>query len=548
MEHAHAGASAGQRVARAALLLAASVLLSRLLGFARDVVLAGLIGRNAQTDAYSAGFMLPDLLNHLLAGGALSVAFLPVYERIRSQRGAAAASRFTATALGTMGALTLVLTALLYAFADPLVAWQFDFPPEVHALTVRLTRIVLPAQLCFVCGGILRAALMADGHFRSQAAAPLLYNLGIIAGGVALAHTTGVEGFAWGALGGAVVGALGSAVWEARGRVPLGVRVAPGDADFRAYLMLAAPLALGASLLTVDEWYDRWFGARLGEGTIATLRYARQLLLIPVALVGQAVATAALPTLSRFVAEGRSAELDRLVNRSLQASLALGVLLGAGLFALAAPAVTFVYVRGAFTAADAEPVIEALRIFALAVPGWILQTLAVRPFYARGQMWRPMLLATAVSLAALPLYLYLPNPTLPESWLEWLSQQGLEVRLPQLGGTGLALAGTLAISASALVTLAFARRWHGAPALRVLVGTFLRTLAAAAPAAWLGEAVAERAAAYAGAGTLGAALALSAGGLAFAAVAFPLAWRLGDATTREALASGLRRLRLRRRG
>ena len=527
MEQAQAGASAGQRVARAALLLAASVLLSRLLGFARDVVLAGLIGRNAQTDAYSAGFMLPDLLNHLLAGGALSVAFLPVYERIRSQRGAAAASRFTATALGTMGALTLALTAALFVWADPLVAWQFDFPPEVHALTVRLTRIVLPAQLCFVCGGILRAALMADGHFRSQAAAPLLYNLGIIAGGVALARTTGVEGFAWGALGGAVVGALGSALWEARGRVPLGLRVAPGDADFRAYLMLAAPLALGASLLTVDEWYDRWFGARLGEGTIATLRYARQLLLIPVALVGQAVATAALPTLSRFVAEGRSAELDRLVNRSLQASLALGVLLGAGLFALAAPAVTFVYVRGAFTAADAVPVIEALRIFALAVPGWILQTLAVRPFYARGQMWRPMLLATAVSLAALPLYAALG---------------------PRLGATGLALAGTLAITASALVTLAFARRWHGAPALRVLAGTFLRTLAAAAPAAWLGEAVAERAAAYAGAGTLGAALALSAGGLAFAAVAFPLAWRLGDASTRDALASGLRRLRLRRRG
>ena len=184
--------------------------------------------------------------------------------------------------------------------------------------------------------------------------------------------------------------------------MPLGLRVAPRDPDFRAYLMLAAPLALGASLLTVDEWYDRWFGARLGEGTIATLRYARQLLLIPVALVGQAVATAALPTLSRFVAEGRSQELDRLVDRSLQASLALGVLLGAGLFAVAAPAVAFVYVRGAFTPADASPVVEALRVFAFAVPGWIVQTLAVRPFYARGEMWRPMALATAVVARGAP--------------------------------------------------------------------------------------------------------------------------------------------------
>src|SRR5688572_32746836 len=128
VEEAQAGRSAGQRVAGAALLLAASVLASRLLGFARDVVLAGLIGVNAQTDAYSAGFMLPDLLNHLLAGGALSVAFLPVYERIRQQRGAAAADRFIATALGTMGALTLLLTAALSVWADPLVPSQFRFP------------------------------------------------------------------------------------------------------------------------------------------------------------------------------------------------------------------------------------------------------------------------------------------------------------------------------------------------------------------------------------------------------------------------------------
>jgi len=514
MEDAQAGASAGRRVAGAALLLAASVLLSRLLGFGRDVVLAGLVGRNALTDAYSAAFMLPDLLNHLLAGGALSIAFLPVYERVRKAGGVEAGARFFATALGTMTAVTLAGTLAMFVWADPLVAWQFGFPPEVHALTVRLTRIVLPAQLGFVCGGIIRAALMADGHFRSQAAAPLLYNLGIIAGGLALARTLGVEGFAWGALAGAAVGALGSALWEARGRVHVGLRVAFGDRDFHRYLALAAPLALGATLLTVDEWYDRWFGARLGEGTIATLRYARQLMLIPVAMVGQAAATAALPTLSRLVAEGRRAELDRLVDRSLQTSLALGVLLGAGLFAVAGPAVSVVYVRGAFTPADAAPVIDALRMFAWAVPAWIVQTLAVRPFYARGEMWRPMGLGTLVSLAALPLYARLG---------------------PEFGATGLALAGTLSISASALVMVAFARGWHGAPALGALAATGLRALVAVAPAAFAGERAAALVAERLGEGALGAAAALGLGGLTFAAIGLPLAWALGDAATRDAL-------------
>jgi putative peptidoglycan lipid II flippase len=170
-------------------------------------------------------------------------------------------------------------------------------------------------------------------------------------------------------------------------------------------------------------------------------------------------------------------------------------------------------------------VVEALRVFACAVPGWIVQTLAVRPFYARGEMWRPMLLATAVSLAALPLYAVLG---------------------PRLGAGGLALAGTLSISLSALVTVGFARRWHGAPALGGLLGTFLRTLAAAVPAAGLAQLAAGRVAAQAGAGTLGSLLALAAGGLAFAAVALPLVWRLGDASTRDALAAIARRLRRRR--
>jgi putative peptidoglycan lipid II flippase len=201
------------------------------------------------------------------------------------------------------------------------------------------------------------------------------------------------------------------------------------------------------------------------------------------------------------------------------------VLLGAGLFAVAAPAVTFVYVRGAFTPADAAPVVEALRVFAFAVPGWIVQTLAVRPFYARGEMWRPMALATLVSLAVLPLYAALG---------------------PRLGATGLALAGTFSISLSALVTLGFARRWHGAPGLSALLRTGLRTFAAAAPAAWLAGLVAEHVAARTGAGTLGAALAVGAGGLVFGAVALPLAWRLGDAATRNALTALARRLRRRR--
>ena len=392
----------------AALLLAGSVLLSRVLGFVREAVLAWRVGVGPETDAYYAAFQIPDLLNYFLAGGALSIAFIPFYTRTRERRGEEAARKLYATVLGTVGVLAVLATAVLWIWAEPLVAFQFRrFDAAQQALTVRLTRIVLPAQIAFATGGILRAVLMAHGHFRSQAAAPVLYNLGVIAGGVLLAPSLGVEGFAWGALVGAFVGPLGAALLEARGRVPLALRVAPGDRDLWRYLALAAPLMLGVTLLTVDEWYDRWFGQLVGTGAIAALFYARRLMQAPVAVVGQAVATAALPALSRLWSEGRREELDALVLRTLQASVALGVIAAGAMIALADPIVTLVYVRGAFEAADAGPVAWLLRVFCLAVPGWIAQQIGVRAFYARGDTWRPMLLGTAIALLAIPLYLAL---------------------------------------------------------------------------------------------------------------------------------------------
>ncbi len=180
------GAGEGTRhLLGAAALLAGSQVLSRLLGVARDAVLAAAIGRGAAADAYVAAFQIPDLLNHFLAGGALTIAFIPLYHRARARGGEPAADRLFASVLGTVGALALLATGVVWVFAEPLVALQFPrFSPEQQALTARLTRIVTPAQFFFLTGGILRAVLMAHGRFGAQAASGLVYNLGIIAGGL----------------------------------------------------------------------------------------------------------------------------------------------------------------------------------------------------------------------------------------------------------------------------------------------------------------------------------------------------------------------------
>jgi putative peptidoglycan lipid II flippase len=455
------------RIGAAALLLAASVLLSRLLGYGREALLAYLVGAGALTDAYYAAFQIPDLLNHLLAGGALSIAFLPLYTKHLARGDTGAADRLLSTVLGTLTALAVVATLLLWWFAEPLVALQFPrFAPETQATTVHLTRIVLPAQVLFIVGGIVNATLFAQGRFGAAALAPLLYNAGIIAGGLVLAPLLPlpVEGFAWGVLGGALLGPFLAPLAYAHRRVRLRARIAPFDREFLAYLLVAAPLIFGQTLLTIDEWYGRWFGALLGAGAVSHLSYARRLMQVPVAVVGQAIGAAALPTLSRLYAERRHDELNRVMLRTLQASIALALLAGGGCFALATPLVRAVYQRGAFTAADASAVADLLALLCFSVPAWIAQQIIVRAFYARADTWRPMLLGTVVSLGAIPLYLGLGH---------------------SLGVRGLALAPALAMTINALATLALARWLHGAPALATLGATTLRAAAIAIGASLL---------------------------------------------------------------
>jgi putative peptidoglycan lipid II flippase len=496
------------RLGATAALLAASVLLSRALGLVRDMVLSARVGAGPEADAYNAAFQLPDLLNYFLAGGALSIAFVPLWTRTRARDGEEAAARLFRTVLGTLGVVVAVASGVLWLAADALVALQFPrFDPAQRALTAQLTRIVLPAQLFFVCGGVVQAALMAQGRFAAQAAAPLVYNVGIILGGFLLAPTLGVAGFAWGALLGAAVGALVLPLLDARGRLPLGLRVAPFDRAFVGYLAVAAPLMAGVTLLTVDEWYDRWFGQLGGEGTIASLAYARRLMQVPVAVIGQALATAALPTLARLWSEGRREELDGLVRRTLEAGLGLGVLGAAATWALAPPLVTLVYQRGAFGPDDAARVAATLEVFAFAVPAWIAQQIAVRPFYARGDTWRPMLLGTVLAAAALPLYRALAG----------------------YGAPGLAAAGALGVGASALATLVLARASHGAPRLGSVALAALRAAAVGVAVGLVARAVQPGAG-----GPWGALVDLACGGAAFAAAASAAAFLASGAATRDA--------------
>ena len=446
----------GRGIVNAAGLLAGSVLLARLLGFARDALFATEVGVGTAADAYFAAFMIPDILGYLMAAGAAAVAVTPPYVRRLEAEGADAAARFASTVVGHVGLLATAATIVLWFSAEPLLRLQFSaFDEATLARTVHLMRIVLPAQVFFLTGGILRGVLMAHGRFAPQAWASVLYSAAPILGGLLM---PGAEGFAWGTLAGAVIGQWAIPALALR-RLPGAVgRIRMGlfDADFREYLWLALPLMLGLGLTTVDEWYEKWIGGQLGSGAIAAITYARKLMMAPVGVVGQAVGAAVLPSLTSHAQRDDGSEFEHLLTTSLRTTLGLGVLAAGALFALGPWAVRFLYEHGRFTAVHSTAVSGLLSILACAVPGWILQQVAVRGFYARGEMWRAMSLSTGIALGVFPLYLV----------------------GGQVGGIrGLATASVLAISLNAIMTIVWLRLRSGAPDLGVLAGCLARTIA-----------------------------------------------------------------------
>jgi putative peptidoglycan lipid II flippase len=454
--------AAGRGVASAAGLLAASVLVSRLFGFLRDALFANNVGVGPAADAYFAAFLIPDILGHLLASGAASVALIPPYVKRLERDGPEAAARFASVVVGNVTVASIVATLLCWIYAEPLVRLQFPaFDPVTQAETLRLMRIVLPAQVFFLTGGCLRAVLMAHGHFGSQAAANVVYSAAPILGGFLIA---GADGFAWGTLLGALIGQWAIPVVALR-RLPGAVgrmRVGFVDGDFREYLWLAFPLMFGVGLTTVDEWYEKWVGAEVAPGAIAAISYARKLMMAPVGIVGQAVGAALLPALTAAYQRRDREGFDALLTSTLRMTLGLGILAAGALVVLAEPIVRVLYERGRFAASDSNEVAGLLRVLAWAVPGWVIQQVAVRGFYARSELWRAMGLSTGIALVVFPLYL-------------WGGREQ--------GVTGLALASVAAISLNAGVTVGWLRARAKSPDLAALAQTIVRTLAIVALAA-----------------------------------------------------------------
>ncbi|MGQ9490065.1 MAG: murein biosynthesis integral membrane protein MurJ [Anaerolineae bacterium] len=460
---------AGRQIVRAAALVMAFFLLSRVAGLAREMIIGARFGTSADLDAYLAAFRVPDLLFQLVAGGALGSAFIPVFTGCLARHDLDGAWRMF-SAVTNLILFSLTTLAVIAAVAAPWLVRTLlapGFTSAQQALTVTLMRWMLVSTVIFGVSGILMGVLNSLQHFLLPALAPVLYNLSIIAAAWFLAPDLGVYGLVIGVVVGAAlhmdVQLLGLWWHNARYRAALGLR----DPAVREVGRLMAPRVLGLAAVQVNFWVNTLLASSLPAGSLSALNYAWMLMLLPQGIVAQGVATAAFPTFAALEAQGRRAELRRALSDTLRGVLFLAIPAAAGLFAWRVPLIRLLLERGAFTAHSTGLTSTALGFYAFGLVGHSAVEILARAFYALHDTRTPVTVGIAAMLGNVLLSLWLRRP---------------------LGHAGLALANTLAVTAEMILLFGLlSRRLDGLewPALwSTIARSAMAAGAMAVPLAW----------------------------------------------------------------
>ena len=392
----------------ATLLVMVAVMLSRVFGFLREAYIAWAFGATSLTDAYNAGFTIPDWLNYIVAGGTVSITFIAIYTRFLSEGKDDEAQETFSVIITVMSAVLLAGIILAWVFAPQLDGWYFGgkngFDAEKLAICIRLTRILLPAQLFFYVGGVVSAVLYSRRLFFLPAFGPLVYNIAIILGGLLFSKRFGIESLAYGAVAGSFLGIfLINAIGAARAGARYSVSFDVHNPAFREWVRLSIPLMLGVSLVSADDWILRYF-AKHSVGDITRLTYAKRLFAVPISVLGQAAGQASLPFFARLIGEKRMQEFSDTVNGSVYRITATSLLVSSFMMSAALPLVDLLYRRGRLTFFDSREIATYFFVFSLSLVFWSAQALYARGFYASGNTLTPMVASTLITLASIPLY------------------------------------------------------------------------------------------------------------------------------------------------
>jgi putative peptidoglycan lipid II flippase len=487
-------------------------LLSRILGFIRDVLVAAYLGAGPVADAFFVAFKFPNLFRRLFAEGAFNAAFVPIFAGLVATSGRAAARRFAEDALSVLLAVLIAFVVvseiampwLMYAFAPGFSADPFKFK-----LAIELTRITFPYLLFISLVSLQGGVLNSVDRFAAVAATPVLMNLCFIAGMVFLYSVTPTVGhaLAWGVAAAGVAQFLWLAAAMHRAGLALSLPRPRLSPEVVRLLRLMLPATFGAGVVQVNLLIDVVIASVLPTGAVSYLYYADRIYELPLAVIGIAIGTALLPQLARHARRREDAAALASLNRGMEMALLLTLPATAALLVIARPIVIGLFQRGAFGAPETAATAAALIAYSIGLPAYVLVKVLAPGFYAREDTRTPVKIAigcvvsnTLIALALLkPLgafgisHVGIAFATAASAWLNtaalalvlrrrghFVPDAGLRRRVPRMVLASLAMAAALWAALSPLEAWLIGNALHRTAALALLVALGLAVFGVAA--------------------------------------------------------------------
>jgi putative peptidoglycan lipid II flippase len=465
------------RIFRISLLLAFFFAIEKILGFVRQLAVARQFGLSPELDAFNAANNLPDLIFALISGGALAVAFIPVLSEYLQKDGRPAAWDLFSRVANLVFLTTAGISALIAIFAPQLIHWNLGIAPgfntEQQALVANLMRLNLVATLLFSLSGLVIAGLQANQHFLLPALAPAMYDIGGLFGVFVFAPQKGyvfgpihLPAFGMGIYGlvyGVILGSLLFLLVQLPGLLRYGFRWTPAVSlrhpGVNHVLALMLPRIATMFFIQLVFVAQDNFASRLTAGAVSSLVYGWLIMQVPETLIGTAVGTALLPTLSEHIARKERTQFHNALNRSVRVLVAITLPIAVLLAIVIRPVVGVFN----FDAAGTELVVWTARAYLLGLMGHSLLEVAARSFYAQQDARTPLYTSIGMSFGFILLAI---------------------VFSPRLGAPGIALSNSIAFTGEALfMLLLLNRQFQGLlrvsrTSLRVLGGSLIAGLVA----------------------------------------------------------------------
>jgi putative peptidoglycan lipid II flippase len=384
-------------------------LVSRILGFAREMIFSRVMGAGMAADAFALAFLIPNLFRRLFGEGAFSAGFVPLFsQRLNGEGGMEEARKFAEEVLAVFLPILIAVT-LIFMIGMPAFVWLIASgwrdEPEKFALAVELTRITFPYLLFISLVSLFSGVLNSLTRFTAAAFAPALLNIALI-GALLLVPQGGpatAEAMAMGVIAGGILQL--ALCWGSVRRAGLRLRLRPPKMTPRVkeLLILILPATLGGGIYYISQFFYAYFATSLPEGSLVYLGFADRLNQLPLAIIGSALGTAILPSISRAVDRGESGEAGGIQSQATELAMLLTLPAAIALAVVSGPIVAALFQGGRFTAEDASTTALVLSIIVAGLPAYVLIKVLTPGFYARKDMKTPLYIAIAMLLVGIAL-------------------------------------------------------------------------------------------------------------------------------------------------